>query len=139
MTAFDYLASRDDADALIAEFGQVVFLRRTTAGGTGWDPTQTTTDYQTVAAILDYRGASRVRGDGQKGGDSVLVTQRDALIAAGPLTALGITSIGPPDSLVAGVLVGGAWVASGAIMTIVRVLPTAPAGTVVMYDCLVQV
>ena len=34
---FDYLESRDDADELIAEFGQAVNLRRTATSGPAYD------------------------------------------------------------------------------------------------------
>lgn len=118
MAAFDYLESRDDADELIEEFGQTVSLRRVAASGTEWEPVLTPTDYATKGVILDYN----VR---QIDGVNILITDRRALVAAGPLTTLGITSIAPPDSLV---------VASVAI-PIVRAIPLAPAGTVVMYDC----
>ncbi len=116
--AFDYLESRDDADELIAEFGQVVSVRRTSSTGNEWDPVVTTADYTTLAAILDYNSR-------QIDGENILITDRRALIAAGPLTALGVTSIAPPDSIVVG----------GVAVPVVRVMPLNPAGVVVMYDC----
>lgn len=118
MTAFDYVEARADADELITEFGQAVSLRRVVASGTAWAPTHTPTDYATVAAILDYSAK-------QIDGENVLRTDRRALVAAGPLTALGVTSIAPPDSLVVG----------GVPIPVVRAMPLAPAGVVVMYDC----
>lgn len=116
--AFDYPTSRDDADELIEEFGQTVSLRRITNSGTAWEPTQSTADYATKAAILDYSAK-------QIDGENILVNDRRALVAAGPLTTLGITSIAPPDSLVVG----------GVAVPIVRVMPLNPAGVVVMYEC----
>lgn len=116
--SFDYIESRADADELIEEFGQSVSLRRASSTGPAHDPTVTTADYATLAAILDYNSR-------QIDGESILVTDRRALVAAGPLTALGITSIAPPDSLVVG----------GVAVPVVRVMPLSPAGTVVMYDC----
>lgn len=119
MTAsFDYLESRDDADELISEFGQVVSVRRTSTTGPAHDPTITTADYTTLAAVLDYNSR-------QIDGTNILITDRRALIAAGPLAALGITSIAPPDSIVVG----------GIAVPVVRVMPLNPAGVVVMYDC----
>lgn len=115
---FDYVESRDDADELLTEFGQAVSLRRITASGNPWEPTQATADYATVAAILDYNAR-------QIDGENILVTDRRALVAAGPLTALGITSITPPDSLVVG----------GVAVPIVRAMPLNPAGVTVLYDC----
>ena len=116
--AFNYTATRATADRLLTNFGQSVSLRRTTTSSTEWDPTNVTVDYATTAAILDYNAR-------QIDGANILVTDRRALVAAGPLTTLGITSIAPPDSLVVG----------GVAVPIVRVIPLAPAGTVVMYDC----
>lgn len=115
---FDYLESRDDADELIAEFGQVVAVRRTSSTGPAHDPTVSTADYTTLAAILDYNSR-------QIDGQNILLTDRRALIAAGPLTALGITGITPPDHLIVG----------GVAVPVVRVMPLNPAGVVVMYDC----
>lgn len=115
---FDYIESRADADELIAEFGQSVSVRRTSSTGNEWDPTVTTTDYATLAAILDYNSR-------QIDGENILVTDRRALVAAGPLDALGITSIAPPDSIVVG----------GVAVPVVRVMPLNPAGVVVMFDC----
>jgi len=118
---FDYLESRDDADELIEEFGQTVSLRRNASSGTAWEPTLTPTDYATKAAILDYT----LR---QIDGENILRTDRRALVAAGPLTALGVTSIAPPDSLVVGAVA----------IPIVRAVPLAPSGVIVMYDCQIR-
>lgn len=118
MAAFDYIESRDDADELIEEFGQVVAVRRTSSTGPAHDPTITTADFTTLAAILDYNSR-------QIDGENILLTDRRALIAAGPLTALGITSIAPPDSIVVG----------GVAVPVVRVMPLNPAGVLAMFDC----
>lgn len=118
MTTFDYPAKRDMSDRLLTKFGQAVAVRRTSSTGPEWDPTVTTADYTTLAAILDYNSR-------QIDGTNILVTDRRALVAAGPLTALGITSIAPPDSIVVG----------GVAVPVVRVMPLNPAGVVVMYDC----
>jgi hypothetical protein len=124
--AFDYLESRTDADELIAEFGQAVALRRATDSGPAWEPTQTTTDYATLAVILDYTAQQRAASNQQAGSaDNVLMTDRRALVAAGPLVDAGVTNITPPDALVVG----------GVAVPIVRAVTLAPAGTVVMFDC----
>lgn len=118
MATFDYAATRDDADALLTEFGQAVSLRKTVASGTDWEPTQTTADYATVAVILDY--TARDIDD-----ENILRTDRRALVAAGPLTALGVSGIAMSDTLVV----------DGVAIPIVRVISLAPAGLGVMYDC----
>lgn len=118
---YDYSRPLATADRLLTKFGQAVALRRTSSTGPSYDPTNTTADYATVAAILDY--TSR-----QIDGENILVTDRRALVAAGPLTALGITSIAPPDSIVVG----------GVAIPVVRVVPLSPGGTVVMYECQIR-
>lgn len=115
---FNYIESRADADGLIDDFGTVAFVRRTVNSGTAWEPTQTTTDYATKAAVVDYTVQERKDSD-------IQVNDRRALVAAGPLTALGITSISAPDLLVIG----------SVAVPVVIAKPINPAGTVVMYDC----
>lgn len=120
-TPFDYLESRDDADELIEEFGQAVYVRKVTPGGlTPWEPTQSAADHATYAAILDYNAR-------QIDGENILRTDRRAFVAAGPLAAGAIVPAAP-DSLVVG----------GVAIPIVRVMPLAPAGTVVMYECQIR-
>lgn len=116
---FDYAAKRDTADRLLTQFGQAIALRSVVASGSEFEPTYTPTDYATKAAILDYTAR-------QIDGENILLTDRRALVAAGPLAALGVTTIkAGDDTLVVG----------GAAIPIVRVIPLAPAGTVVMFDC----
>jgi hypothetical protein len=115
---FDYLESRDDADELISDFGQSVSLRRVVASGTAWEPTLTPTDYVTKAAIVDYTIQQRKDSD-------IQANDRRALVAAGPLTALGITGIAAPDKLLVG----------GVAVPVVIAKPINPAGVTVMYDC----
>lgn len=118
MVAYNYARPLATADRLLTKFGQAVSVRRTSSTGPAYDPTLTTADYATVAAILDYNAR-------QIDGANILATDRRALVAAGPLTALGVVSIAPPDSIVVG----------GVAVPIVRVVPLAPSGVVVMYDC----
>jgi hypothetical protein len=115
---FDYLESRDDADGLIEEFGAAASLRRNVVGGTVFDPTLTPTDYPTLAVKVEFT----LR---QVQGGRVEDTDERWLVAAGPLDALGITSLATPDLLVAG----------GRERPILEAKPLDPAGTVVMYDC----
>lgn len=112
-----YTDKRDTADRLLTSKGQAVSLRRVTETGTAWEPTQTTTDYATVAALLDYDNR-QIDGENIQRGD------RRALVAAGPLTALGITGISAPDSIVVG----------GVAVPVVQSKPLQPAGLVVLYD-----
>lgn len=126
MTAFDYAGTRDDADALLQEFGAPSALRRVTnTGGTGFEPTQTTTDYPTVACVLNYtrRYPSYVQNS------DVLITDRRGLVSAGPLNALGVTGITPFDTLVFGTTV----------YKIIDAKPIAPAGVPVLYDLQLRV
>lgn len=113
---FDYLESRDDADELIQEFGQSVALQRTTTGGDPDEPTETTTNYPTYAARVEFTLKQIQGGDVQD-------NDQRWLVAAGPLT--GITKIAPPDKIVVG----------GIAIPVLVAKPLAPAGTVVMFDC----
>lgn len=119
MTAFDYTSILADADALIAEFGSPVTVRRTANSGTGYDPTQTTTDYTTQGVITNLpRWYSSYAPN-----MDVLRTDRLGYIAAGPLNALGVT----PTPL------GDVLVANGISFNIIDVKPVYPAGLAVLY------
>jgi hypothetical protein len=121
VTPFDYLESRDDADELIEEFGGAALVRILTNSGTAWEPSQTTADKATFAAVIDYDAR-------QIDGENVLRTDRRALVAAGPLAALGVTLFGPTDKLVIG----------GDVYSLIDVKPIKPAAVVVMFDCQVR-
>lgn len=118
--AFDYLESRADADELIEEFGQSVAIRRTTNSGTPWEPTQTTADYPTKAARVEFT-MKQIRTR------TVLATDTRWLVAAGPL---GNVVPAVDDALVVGGVVVG---------KLVQVDPLNPAGIAVMFDCHVRV
>jgi pheromone shutdown protein TraB len=118
MAAFDYLESRDDADGLIEEFGQSAGLRRYINSGTAWEPTVSAADFATLAAKIEFTFKQLQAGN-------VLETDERWLVAAGPLTALGIAIVATPDALVVG----------GVVKPILIADPLAPAGIVVMYDC----
>lgn len=122
-TPFDYLSSRDDADELIQEFGQAVSLVRSVTSGPAWDPGEPVkTAYPTFAARVEFTWKQLQGGD-------ILSTDQRWLVAAGPLTALGITSIAAPDRLSIG----------GVEIPVISVDPLSPAGTVVMFDCQLRV
>lgn len=119
---FDYIETRDDADELIAEFGQAVTLRRYTASGSAFDPTLTPADYATKAARVDFTYKQMQTG-------SVLATDERWLVAAGPLAALGITTVLPSDFIV----VSGVEHKIGPLSK-----PIAPAGVVCVFDVQAQ-
>lgn len=112
---FDYAESAADALELITEFGRTVSVRRTANSGTAWEPTQTTTDYETKGAKVDWTWR-------QLQDSSVLVTDQRWLI---PAQSIAVTSA---DKLLV----------DGVAFQIVRADPLAPAGTVVMYDLQVR-
>src|SRR6266404_7562465 len=115
---FDYLSARDDADGMIDDFGAPASLRRNVAGGTVFDPILVSTDYPTLAVKVEFTMK-------QLAGGNVLNTDERWLVAAGPLTALGVASILPKDLIVV----------AGLERPVFKADPLAPAGTVVMYDC----
>lgn len=116
--AFDYLESRDDADELIAEFGQTVTLRKQTASGTAFDPTLSNTDYATKGARVAFSYRQMQSG-------TVLDGDERWLISAGPLALVSITGMQPPDKIVI----------DGDERQVVKAETIAPAGTVVLFDC----
>lgn len=118
---FDYANSLATADRLITKFGAACLVRRTTNSGTPFDPTLGQTDFPTIAAVIEYTAQQRT-------GTDILATDRRALVAAGPLTALGVTAILPADALVIG----------GVEVSVVIAKPLNPAGIVVMYDCQIR-
>lgn len=119
---FDYGEARDDADGLIDDFGAVASVRRTVNSGPAYDPTQTTTDYPTLAVKIEFTLTQMQSGN-------ILDTDERWFVAAGPLTALGLASILPDDDLVVG----------GVAKPILKAKPIAPAGIVVTYDCQIRV
>ena len=116
---FDYLESRDDADELIADFGGTAAVtRQARTGGTDWEPVFGSVAYPTFAVRVEFTWK-------QLQSDSVLATDQRWLVAAGPLNALGVTSINAPDVITVG----------DVDIPVVKVTPLQPAGTVVMFDC----
>lgn len=119
VTPFDYLESRDDADEMIQEFGQVVKIpRQTRTGGTDWAPIFSTVYHDTFGARIDFTWKQMQTMD-------VQTNDQRFLIAAGPLAALGITAITNSDKVSV----------NGVDIPLISVVTIAPAGTVVMFDC----
>ena len=118
---FDYGEAQDDADDLIAEFGRAISLRRIVNTGTAWAPSQSSTDFATTGARVDFTLKQIQSGN-------ILDTDERWLVAAGPLDAQGVTTITPSDLIVIG----------GVARSIVRADPLAPAGTAVFFDCQVR-
>lgn len=119
-TAFDYLHMRDVGDRLLTKFGQSCLLRKVTnTGGPAWEPVQANQDYPTIVAIVPLPRwyPSFTQGD-------VLRTDRMGLIAAGPLTALGVVATAF-DRIID---------ASGFSWQIVDLKSIAPSGVVVFYQ-----
>lgn len=119
---FDYIESRADADELISDFGTSVSVRRDVAGGTAFDPTLTPTDYGTMACKIEFSW-KQMQGGNINAGDERW------LVAAGPLSRVGVVEILPTDRIVIG----------GVARTIVNPNPLQPAGIVVMFDCQVRI
>lgn len=115
---FDYIESRDDADELIQEYGQAVQLRRDTQSGPDYDPVITSTYTDTFAAQIEFTLKQIQSGQ-------VLEGAERWVIAAGPLAAVGVTAMNPPDRIKVGAVERSILVAK----------PLAPAGTVVLFDC----
>lgn len=117
--AFDYPDMRDTADSILTEFGQVVKLHQmSNTGGLQWEPVQSDVYTDTVGCILNLTRwyPSFTQGD-------VLRTDRLGLIAAGPLTAAGVTPT-PFDRLID---------AAGRSWKIIDVKPIYPGGVAVIY------
>lgn len=111
---FDYLESRDDADELIQEFGGPVQMIRNVVSGPAWDPNITTETFDTFAVKVDFTWKQIQGGTVQEG-------DQRWLVAAGPLAALGVTSIASPDKI--------------GTITVVKGNTLQPADTVVLFDC----
>jgi hypothetical protein len=118
VTPFDYSELLADADELIEEFGRTVSVRHATSSGTGLEPTVSATDYATKGVREEFTLKQIQSGN---------VQQNDQrwLVAAGPLAALGVTSIAKPDALVIG----------GVAIPVLVAKPIQPAETVVYFDC----
>lgn len=93
---FDYVAALATADRLLAKFGIASAVRRTVNSGAVYAPTQTVTDYATLAAVVNMTRWYAAMLDGS----DILRTDRLGLVSAGPLNVLGVTELSPFDSFV---------------------------------------
>jgi hypothetical protein len=119
--AFDYLETREDADALIAEFGQAIQLKRGTNSGVAWNPAVGVQTFDTVGVVLEFDRR-------QMNGTTILETDRRVLLAAGPLATQSINDVAPPDALVI----------DGVTVQVINVKTVKPAGVAVLFDCQVR-
>lgn len=111
---FDYAEAAADAVAMVAEFGATGAIRRTTNSGDAWNPTQTTTDYDAVMAIVEYTNRDI---DGTR----IRATDRRVLVSTSGLSITPTTA----DKVIT---------ADGDGLSIVNVNIVKPATTVVLYD-----
>lgn len=114
--AFDYLATRADADELIAEFGQAGAIRRVGATSTvnPWDPeASASVDHPCLLVDLEYSA-------GEANGTLIRQTDRKILMSVSTLTIEPTEA----DQVVVG----------GHAMEIVNVSPLAPGGVVILYE-----
>lgn len=115
--SFNYAESRDDADAMITEFGTAAKVRRMTKSGSAWEPVLTPADYDTLAARVEFTYK-------QIQTRNVQATDTRWLVAAGPLaTSAIVPTVG--DKLVVGGNVVG---------EVLRSDPVNPAGIAVLFD-----
>lgn len=112
--AFNYAASRATAERLLANFGQTVTLRkRTISGGAAWAPEYGSADTPVIAVDLNQINQNAPGSLAEKVTRKLLVS-----------TSAAVT----PETNDR-VQIGAEW------HTIGLVMPLAPGGTVIMYDC----
>jgi len=111
---FDYVEARADAVELIADFGGPATLTQTANSGSGYNPTQTTTDYACTAVTIDWKNE-------EIDGTLIMTTDRKIIISTEGLTVT--PAIG--DSITIG---------SDVMRLVEPFKPLSPAGTVVMYE-----
>ena len=112
--SFDYARMKATADRLIAKFGQAAVLRRPTWTGTEQNPVAgTPTDYP-VTVVVEVYAFSQIDGERVRRDD------KKVLVSKGSLAVEPAVS----DKIVIG----------GVEHAIVRVMPTDPGGTVIMWE-----
>lgn len=121
----DYTIDRTEAADMIADFGQAVTLTRRAAGAydpaTGSAPVTTTT--QSGKGVILPLSALR------KGGDNII--EGDAQLLLSALTAAGTVLTAPHvDDTVT--------LADASVVSIIAVDPLNPAGTNILFDCVVR-
>lgn len=114
---FDYASSKIDADELIEEFGQTLFIRQVVNSGPAHNPIRTNIDHPVKAAVVEYDTR-------EIDGTRISRSDRKALVAIGAL------EIVPDNSM--------KMVISGKAFPIVHVGALNPAGTPVFYEIQVR-
>lgn len=131
---FNYIESQADAEELIAEFGQIGCIPRTTQtpGAEPWDPpTETTVQHPITIAVLPIE-----LQDAGKDIDGTLIKASDKQVLASVI-GLTITPTTTDTLLIDGEFVDGEY-QGGTSYTILRNNTLAPAGTPVMHDMIVR-
>lgn len=126
----DYTLDRADAADMLAEFGQAVTLTRNAAGT--YDPatgtTPITTSTQAGKGVILPLGAMMRRAF-MGGGDNIIEGDQEMFLSA--LTATGGVLAVPHINDTVTDSAGGVW-------TITTIDPLSPAGTAILYDCIVR-
>lgn len=117
MAGFDYTRSRGTAIKLIAKFGQVGAIRRTTVSGPDYDPVTTDEDFPCRLVDLDVEESSI---------DGTLVLRGDRTVYLST-EGLNIDPLRTDCVLI-----------SGVPHTIVEVKPLQPGGLVVFWELLAR-
>jgi len=127
---FDYIESQNDADELLAEFGQIGAIVRTEQGEAPneWTPPAEATVYHPVTVALLPINEKDVTGALIKTGD------QQALISPKGLTIEPTTT----DVLLVNGAFTGADYVDGEAWTVVSVKTLAPAGLSVLHDLVVR-
>ncbi|MDF2797519.1 MAG: phage protein [Devosia sp.] len=127
---FNYIESQADAEELIAEFGQIGAIPRTTfePGPNPWTPGGEVTVYHAIkVAVLPIELQDAGRDIG-----GTLIKSSDAQIL-GSVLGLTITPTTTDTILVDGAFNGDVY-EGGRALTVIRCNTLAPAGTPVMHD-----
>lgn len=127
---FDYIESQADAEELIAEFGQIGAVVRTTMGEppNEWTPGAEVTVYHSInVAVLPVE-----LQDAGKDIDGTTIKSSDVQVLAS-VVGLLITPATTDTLLVDGAFAGDVY-EGGRALTVLRCNTLAPAGTPVMHD-----
>lgn len=132
---FDYIESQADAEELIAEFGQIGAIPRTTfvAGPNEWTPGSDVTVYHRInVSVLPIE-----LQDAGKDIGGTLIKSSDVQILAS-VVGLAVVPTTSDTVLVDGAFNGDVY-EGGRALTVVRCNTLAPAGIPVMHDMLASV
>ena len=121
----DYTIDRTEAADMIADFGQAVTLTRRASGT--YDPATgsaaITTSTQSGKGVILPLSAFR------KSGDSIIEGDQQFLLSALTSTGTVLTAPHVNDTVT---------LADGNVVTIIALDPLTPAGTSILYDCIVR-